>query len=198
MSGVETQQPTSGEGEHDLDEWFVRRLEQQGIPAHTNRPPANRVIAVASIAVAALGLFWAFSASGSHGTTSSPPASTPSTKASSTPTNTGNNGKSGGTKTAIVWNTIPIDVLNGYGGSGAAAAAETQLNTQGWRVANTGDAGTETTETVVVYAPGFLKQARVVATRMHLGAPVALADAPGVPSNATAGVAVVLGPNGLG
>ena len=97
-----------------------------------------------------------------------------------------------------MWSNVPVDVLNGYGGSGAAAAAEQQLSSQGWKVAATGDAGTSTTQTVVVYAPGHRPQAAAVAKKLGLGAPVAIADATGVPSDATTGVAIVLGPNGLG
>ena len=202
MSGVETERPTSQESERDLDEWFVRRLEQRGIPVRPKRPPTNRVLAVASIAVATLGLLWAFSASGSHTSTTSPPAQTPNTQPSTTTTNptggTTGGGKTGGKKTTIVWSNVPVDVLNGYGGSGAAAAAEQQLSSEGWKVAGTGDAGTSTTATIVVYAPGHKPQAAAVAKKLGLGAPVAIADATGVPSDATTGVAIVLGPNGLG
>jgi len=201
MSGVETERPTRRESERDLDEWFVRRLEDRGIPVRPKRPPTNRVLAVASIAVATLALLWAFSAGGSHSSSTTSPDTTPTTNPSTTPTNpTGNTtgGKTGGKKTVIVWSNVPVDVLNGYGGAGAAAAAEQQLSSEGWKVASTGDAGTATAETIVVYAPGHKPQAAAVAKRLGLGAPVAIADATGVPSDATTGVAIVLGPNGLG
>jgi LytR cell envelope-related transcriptional attenuator len=202
MSGVETERPASQESDRDLDEWFVRRLEDRGIPVRAKRPPTNRVLAVASIAVATLALLWAFSAGGSSSSSTTSPGTTQSTTPTTTTTNptggTTGGGKNGGKKTTIVWSNVPVDVLNGYGGPGAAAAAEQQLSSEGWKVAATGDAGDSTAQTIVVYAPGHKPQAAAVAKKLGLGAPVAIADATGVPSDATTGVAIVLGPNGLG
>ena len=54
----------------------------------------------------------------------------------------------------------------------------------------------------MVYVPGFLSQAKVVAARLGLPAPVPIAQAPGVVSTQTDSVAIVLGknllPNGTG
>ena len=53
------------------------------------------------------------------------------------------------------------------------------------------------TQTVVVYAPGKLAAAKTVAKRLHLPAPVALADATGVAEAPAGGVAILLGSDGL-
>ena len=47
----------------------------------------------------------------------------------------------------------------------------------------------------MVYVPGKLQQAKVVASRLGLPPPVPIAQAPGVLSTQTDGVAIVLGPN---
>ena len=52
-----------------------------------------------------------------------------------------------------------------------------------------------TKSTIVVYVPGKLAWARVVAQRLGLPAPVPIAQAPGVVSTQTDSVAIVLGPN---
>jgi len=113
------------------------------------------------------------------------------------PANNTNGGSKKNKPKAPAWNTITVDVLNGSGISGAAAAASTTLSGAGWHTGVTGDAGTETTTTTVVYAPGHKTEAQVVADKLGLPAPVPIASAAGVPSTATTGVAVVLGPDGL-
>jgi hypothetical protein len=60
----------------------------------------------------------------------------------------------------------------------------------------TGNA-TGITSTEIVYLPGHRKAARIVSKRLGLGPPVAIADATGVPADATKGVAIVLGPDEL-
>jgi hypothetical protein len=196
----QTPEPT-GDDAH-LEDWFARRLESQGIPSKMPRGINTRILAVGGLAIALLGLIWAFSVAGPSDSAStvtpvSQPTSTPTTPTTdSGPDNTASGtGKS--TKPKPAWNTITVDVLNGSGISGAAAAASTTLSGAGWHTGVTGDAGTETTATTVIYAPGHKAEAQVVATKLGLGPPVAIAEAPGVPSTATTGVAIVLGPDGL-
>ena len=184
-------------------ERFARRLESQGIPARRSRNGGlgmnPRLLAVAGLAVALLGLVWAFSsAGGGSSTTTTPPTSQPQT----TPTTNTNSGgtKNGGGKTgkAPAWNAITVDVLNGYGGSGAAAAAASTLQTSGWKTGQTADAGTTSIpNTIVVYAPGFAQQAGIVAHKLGLARPLPISSVQGVTPTATQGVAIVLGPNGL-
>jgi hypothetical protein len=98
----------------------------------------------------------------------------------------------------VKWRTIPLTILNGYGGSGAAGAAQQQLTTQGWTVVGASNASTSSvTQTVVVYAPGKLSQAKIVAKRLRLPAPVALADTTGVAELPDGGIAILLGSDGL-
>jgi hypothetical protein len=49
----------------------------------------------------------------------------------------------------------------------------------------------------VVYLPGHRKEAAIVARKLGLGTPIPIAQATGVPADATKGVAVVLGPDQL-
>jgi len=104
--------------------------------------------------------------------------------------------------TKAQWKQIPLTVLNGFGGANAAATAQTQLRQAGWHVVSIGDASHDTQSTIVVYVPGKLSQARVVASRLGLPPPVPIAQAAGVLSTQTDGVAIVLGsnllPNGTG
>jgi hypothetical protein len=93
------------------------------------------------------------------------------------------------------WKQIPLTVLNGFGGANAAATAQSQLRAAGWHVVSVADASHETQSTIVVYVPGKLSQAKVVARRLGLPPPVPIANAPGVLSTQTDGVAIVLGPN---
>jgi hypothetical protein len=201
-SSRERESPEVTGDDPQMDEWFSRRLESQGIPTRFGRQPTARVLAVAGLAVALIGLIWAFSVAGSADNTSSaePAASTPPATSEPTPS-TGQSGDGDGgkknTPTAPLWNTIPIDVLNGFGGAGAAGATAATLSAQGWQVHSTADAGTSTTATVVIYAPGHKPEAKVVANRLGLGAPVPESQATGVPAGSTTGVAVLLGPDQL-
>jgi hypothetical protein len=182
-------------GDEGLDDWLTRRLEAQGIVANRAGFPIARILAVVGLVAALLALFWVISSAGSgSSTTGSPPThQTTDTTPNSTPS-TGQGGK----KHKVDWRSIPLTILNGYGGSGAASAAQQQLTAQGWTVAGASNASTSSvTQTVVVYAPGKLAAAKVVAKRLHLPAPVALADATGVAEAPAGGVAILLGSDGL-
>jgi LytR cell envelope-related transcriptional attenuator len=198
----ETESPGGGgfdppRGDEGLDDWFARRLEAQGIAA--NRPgfPTARILAVLGL-IAALGaLFWVINSAGGGSTGTSSPATHKSTgtNPSSTPSNQG-----GGRKKhhKVDWRSIPLTILNGYGATGAAGAAQQQLTQQGWQVVGASNASTSSvTQTVVVYAPHKLGLAKVVAKRLKLPAPVALADATGVAEPPAGGVAILLGSDGL-
>lgn len=184
-------------GDEGLDDWLARRLEAQGIVA--NRPgfPTARILAVVGL-VAALGaLFWVISSAGGGSSSTAPTTTHPSTgtNPSSTPSSQGGGKKK---KNAINWRSIPITVLNGYGATGAAGATQQQLTTDGWTVVAASNASTSSvTQTVVVYAPGKLPAAKVVAKRLHLPAPVPLANATGVAAAPEGGVAILLGSDGL-
>ena len=185
-----------------LEEWFTRRLESQGIPARIGRQPRGRILAVTGLVVAVLGLVWAFSsATSSRSDSSAPAVSTPAvdgtTDGGQSDPGTGSqgNGQGSGATVPPAWNEIPVDVLNGFGGGGAAGTAAAELTAQGWRVRSTADAGTATTQTVVIYAPGFKKQAQVVTRKLGLGAPIPEAEATGVPAGSTQGVAILVGPD---
>jgi LytR cell envelope-related transcriptional attenuator len=184
-------------GDEGLDDWFARRLEAQGIVA--NRPgfPTARILAVLGL-VAALGaLFWVINSAGTGSSGTSSPATQKSTGTNpgSTPSTQGGGGKK---HTKVDWRSIPLTILNGYGATGAAGAAQQQLTQQGWQVVGASNASTSSiTQTVVVYAPHKLGLAKVVAKRLHLPAPVALADATGVAEAPAGGVAILLGSDGL-
>jgi LytR cell envelope-related transcriptional attenuator len=180
-------------GDEGLDDWFARRLEAQGIKASRPGFATARYLAVGSLVVALLLLGWVVAGIGSSGsaaTTTAPPT-TPHT--STTPTG----GKKTHPTTKVAWRSIPLTVLNGYGGTGAATTAETQLKSAGWNVTGAANAGTTAvTQTVVVFVPGQKAAAVVVGKRLHL--PVAkIADVAGIQPASIDGVAVVLGPNGL-
>ena len=204
MSELETTGGTGGtggggfdppRGDEGLDDWFARRLEAQGIVANRAGFPTARILAVLGL-VAALGaLFWVISGTGGSSTSAAP--TTTQQPPASTPTSTG---KQGGTKNGakIDWRTVPLTVLNGYGATGAAGAAQQQLTSQGWKVIAASNAATSSiTQTVVVYAPGKLPEAKVVAKRLHLPAPVAIADVTGFGTPPAGGVAILLGSDGL-
>lgn len=193
-SGGEFDPPRGDEG---LDDWLARRLEAQGIVA--NRPgfPMARILAVVGLVAALLALFWVISSAGNGSSSSGSPATHRSTTGT-TPTSTPSTGQGGGTKHKVNWRTIPLTILNGYGGSGAAGATQQQLTAQGWTVVGASNASTSSvTQTVVVYAPGKLPEAKVVAKRLHLPAPVALANATGIAEPPAGGVAILLGSDGL-
>jgi LytR cell envelope-related transcriptional attenuator len=188
------------ETEEHLDDWFARRLQSQGIPHRLGGTPTSRMLAVGGLALALLAFLWALSSVGSSGSTSSNPPTTPVTSPTP-PANVGGNGGNGNklsTKQAgkVTWQNVTVDVLNGFGGQGAAAQAASELSQKGWKVGVTGNA-TGVSATEIVYLPGHLKEARVVARKLGLGSPVAIAQATGVPATATRGVAVVLGPDQL-
>jgi hypothetical protein len=192
-------------GEEHLDDWFARRLESQGIPARLGAPSTARILAVVGLAIALLGFLWALSSVGSSHS-STPVTTTPVTTATNTSGNNGGGGKgsggngSGGNGSAkrgtVAWNTVTVDVLNGFGGNGAAASNAAVLRAAGWTVGNTGNAS-GISKTEVVYLPGHEAQAKAVSKKLGLGQPVAIAHATGVPTDATSGVAIVLGPDQL-
>ena len=206
MARVETRnRPIEAEentGEEHLDDWFARRLQSQGIPSRLGAPSTARILAVVGLALALLAFLWALSSVGSSHSTSSvttPPVTT-------SPTNAGNNGGGGGggggggngsaKHVTVAWNSVTVDVLNGFGGNGAAASNAAVLRAAGWTVGTTNNAsGIGKTE--VVYLPGHEAQAKAVSKKLGLGQPVPIAQATGVPSNATSGVAIVLGPDQL-
>jgi hypothetical protein len=204
MARVETRnRPIEAEentGEEHLDDWFARRLESQGIPARLGAPSTARILAVAGLAFALLAFLWALSSVGSsHSTTTA--TTTPVTTA---PNNAGNNGGGGGgnggagnaKNGTVAWNTVTVDVLNGFGGNGAAASNAAVLRAAGWTVGSTSNAS-GIAKTEVVYAPGHEAQAKAVSKKLGLGQPVPIAQATGVPTDATSGVAIVLGPDQL-
>jgi hypothetical protein len=183
-------------GDEGLDDWFARRLEQQGIVA--NRPgfPTARILAVLGLVAALIALVWVVKSAGgsSTSTTTTPTHQSPASTPSSTPTSQGGGKK----KAKINWRSIPLTILNGYGGTGAAGAAQQQLIGEGWQVVAASNASTSSiTQTVVVYAPHKLGIAKVVAQRLHLPAPVPLANATGVAEAPAGGVAILLGSDGL-
>jgi hypothetical protein len=204
MARVETRnRPIEAEentGEEHLDDWFARRLESQGIPARLGAPSTARILAVAGLALALLAFLWALSSVGSsHSTTSA--TTTPVTTATN---NAGNNGGGGGgnggagsaKNGTVAWNTVTVDVLNGFGGNGAAASNAAVLRAAGWTVGSTSNAS-GITKTEVVDVPGHEAQAKAVSKKLGLGQPVPIAQATGVPTDATSGVAIVLGPDQL-
>jgi len=203
MARLETRdQPTSraeDATEEHLDDWFARRLQSQGIPSRLGGASTSRLLALGGLVLALLAFLWALSSVGSHTSTSS---TTPNTNPVTAPTPPANGGGGGGGNGSaahngkIKWNNVTVDVLNGFGGQGAAASAASQLSQKGWTVGITGNA-TGITSTEVVYLPGHRKEARVVAKKLGLGSPVPIAQATGVPADATKGVALVLGPDQL-
>jgi hypothetical protein len=202
MARVETRsKPIEAEentGEEHLDDWFARRLQSQGIPSRLGAPSTARILAVVGLAFAVLAFLWALSSVGPS------PASKPATTSSvTTPPNTNANGGGGGgggggnaKHSTVAWNTVTVDVLNGFGGNGAAASNAAVLRAAGWTVGTTGNAS-GITKTEVVYLPGHQTQAKAVSKKLGLGQPVPIAQATGVPAGATSGVAVVLGPDEL-
>jgi hypothetical protein len=184
-------------GDEGLDDWLTRRLEAQGIVANRAGFPTARILAVLGL-VAALGaLFWVISGTGGGSNNATPTTTQPTGTTATTGTGGGQGGgkKHGG---KVDWRTIPLTVLNGYGATGAAGAVQQQLTTQGWKVIGASNASTSSiTQTVVVYAPGKLAAAKVVASRLHLPPPVALADTTGVAEAPAGGIAILLGSDGL-
>jgi len=153
-------------GDEGLDDWFARRLEAQGIRARRPRIPVARVGAVVALAAALFIFGWVLQSAsgGSSATTTTPPTHhNPATSKGTTPP--GGTGTVPARHTKAQWKQIPLTVLNGFGGANAAATAQTQLRQAGWHVVSIGDASHDTQSTIVVYVPGKLSQARVVASR---------------------------------
>jgi LytR cell envelope-related transcriptional attenuator len=184
-------------GDEGLDDWFARRLEAQGIVANRAGFPTARILAVLGLAAALAALFWVITSAGGSSSSSTTPAATKQSTGT-TPASTQPSQGGGTKKNAVNWKSIPLTILNGYGATGAASAVQQQLTTAGWTVVGASNASTSSvTQTVVVYAQGKLPEAKVVARRLHLPAPVALADATGVAEPPAGGVAILLGSDGL-
>ena len=176
-------------------------LQSQGIPSRLGAPSTARILAVVGLALALLAFLWALSSVGSSHSTSSVTTIPPSPRRPTTPETTavaeaeaGGNGSA--KHSTVAWNTVTVDVLNGFGGNGAAASNAAVLRAAGWTVGTTNNAS-GITKTEVVYLPGHEAQAKAVSKKLGLGQPVPIAQATGVPSNATSGVAIVLGPDQL-
>jgi LytR cell envelope-related transcriptional attenuator len=188
-------------GDEGLDDWFARRLEAQGIRARRPRLPAARIGAVLAL-IAALAIFAWVLQSASGGSSATPTTVTHTSLPTQGTTPPGGTGKVPAKHVKPPWKKIPLTVLNGFGGANAASTAQSQLRAAGWHVVSIGDASPETTSTIVVYVPGKLPQARIVAHRLGLPPPTPIAQAAGVLPTQTDGVAIVLGsnllPNGAG
>ena len=174
-------------------------LQSQGIPSRLGAPSTARILAVVGLALALLAFLWALSSVGSSHSTSSATTSVVTTSPN-TNANGGGGGGGGGNGNAkhgtVAWNTVTVDVLNGFGGSGAAASNAAVLRAAGWTVGTTNNAS-GITKTEVVYLPGHESQAKAVSKKLGLGQPVPIAQATGVPADATTGVAIVLGSDQL-
>jgi hypothetical protein len=201
MARVETRGVPAGEvdeaGEEHLDDWFARRLQSQGIPSRLGGPSTPRLLAVVGLLLALAAFLWALSSVGAH--TSSSPSTThtaPNPGTTGFQTTGGGNGGKQKTGGKISWKTVTVDVLNGFGGNGAAASAASELRAKGWTVGTTGNAQ-GITKTEVVYLPGHRAQAKAVAKRLGLLPPVPIAQASGVSVADTSGVAIVLGQDQL-
>jgi LytR cell envelope-related transcriptional attenuator len=199
MARVETGDVPTAEveraGEEHLDDWFARRLQSQGIPSRLGGPSMPRALAVLGLLLALGAFLWALSSVGAH--TSSSPSTTPTTNPGTTGSQTG--GGTGGkqhTSGRVTWKNVTVDVLNGFGGNGAAASAASELRAKGWTVGTTGNA-TGIAKTEVVYLPGHRAQARAVARKLGLRPAIPIAQASGVAASATSGVAIVLGSDQL-
>ncbi len=184
-------------GDEGLDDWFERRLQAQGIKRPRPRIPVARVLSVLALAASLGALAWAIDSAGGDDTETAAPTQ-PRRNAGGGGGNAaaGKGDKDAGAR-PLRWNRVRVDVLNGYGGANAAGEAASDLRAAGWRIGRTADAGTETTQTTVVFAPGRARAARVVARRLGLGSPQPAAGLPGVPAGAVRGVAILLGPDGI-
>lgn len=201
VAGVETRdQGSTGEQGGQLDDWFERRLESQGIPASGRRRYGiPRILTLIGLVIALLGMFWALSAVGNGTTASSPPSTTTANQGG-----TGNGGTSSstsGTNTSTTqqpWQKVTVDVLNGYGGANAASTAAQTLQSKGFKIGVTGNGGTKTKHTLVVFTTGHRAQAKLIANQLGLTGALPLQLAQSIPQTAVkSGVAIVLGPNGL-
>lgn len=185
-------------GDEGLDDWFARRLESQGIRARRARIPFSRILAVVALAAALIALVFVLKAASGH--TAAAPPTKPATH-HTVPTGTTSPTSPAKAKKPL-WKRVRLTILNGFGGYNAAGTAKLALQRAGWTVIGVGDASPVTSSTIVVFVPGFLAQAKAVATRLGLPAPVPIAQATGVVSTQTDSVAIVLGqnllPNGAG
>lgn len=179
-------------GDEGLDDWFARRLEAQGIKAGRARIPIARILAVVAL-VGTLAVFgWVLAGATSSSNTAPPPTTpapptTPTGGKSTTPPKKAKKPR---------WQHIPLTILNGFDpAQSAAGAAKAELVRAGWRVTGVADASPLTKQTIVVYVPGKLALATIVAHRLGLPAPVPIAQAAGVVSTQTDSVAIVLGPD---
>jgi hypothetical protein len=185
-------------GDEGLEDWFARRLESQGIKARRARVPFARILAVVALVAALLALAFVLKAAvGGSTAATTPPATHPKA-----PTGGATSTTPATKAKKPLWKRVKLTVLNGFGGTNAAGTAKLELQRAGWTVIGVGDAAPDTQSTIVVYVQGFLNQAKVVAARLGLPAPVPIAQAPGVISTQTDSVAIVLGsnllPNGAG
>lgn len=181
-------------GDEGLDDWFARRLEAQGIKAGRRRVPVARVLALAALLGTLAAFGWILNSASSGSSASS--TGTQTTHQTVPTGGTGSTGKSTKKTKKPLWRKIPLTILNGFDpAQSAAGTAKTQLARAGWKVIGVADAGTSTTQTIVVYVPGKLAWAKVVAKRLGLPAPVPIAQAAGVLPTQTDNVAIVLGPN---
>jgi hypothetical protein len=178
-------------GDEGLDDWFARRLEAQGIKAGRARIPIARILAVVALVIALAVFGWVLNSASSSKTATTPTTTPPA----SIPTGTTTTTTAGKTAKKPTWKKVPLTVLNGFGGPNAAGTTKAELTRAGWHVVGVADASPVTKATIVVYAPGKLAWAKVVAQRLGLPAPVPIAQAPGVVSSQTDSVAIVLGPN---
>jgi LytR cell envelope-related transcriptional attenuator len=168
-----------------LDAWFARRLEARGIRPRRRRSfrvPVTRLLALAGLFAAIGGVGWAVTST-HHSTTTAGK-------------HRGAHGRARRTA-PISWRSVRVDVLNGYGGGGAATRAAQALRAKGWKVGKVGNAGSHAQKTLVIFARGHWLQARAVARRLRLGPPRPIAAAHGVPANATRSVAILIGTQGL-
>ncbi len=179
-------------GDEGLDDWFARRLEAQGIKAGRARIPIARILALVALVGALGALGWVLAGASSKTTATPTTNTTPTAPASGNTTTQTTAGKKG---TKPTWQKIPLTVLNGFGGTNAAGTAKAQLVKAGWHVVGVADASPVTRATIVVYVPGKLAWAQIVARRLGLPAPVPIAQAAGVVSTQTDSVAIVLGPD---
>jgi hypothetical protein len=182
-------EPAHPRGDEQLDEWFARRLEAQGIGPRRRRPLAvGRVLSVLGFAIGVAAVAFVIYAATNHGhrsaarTGTKPPA--------------GSTNKTAKNRTRKpAWQRIRLTVLNGFGQQGAAGRVAAQLAKDGFNVVSHGNGGTSTTSTYVAYAPGYLVGARLIAQRLKLSSVVPLSQAPGVIPTSTMHIVVVLGPN---
>jgi hypothetical protein len=186
-------------GDEGLEDWFARRLESRGIRARRARVPFARILAVAALVAALIAALFVLNAA-----SGGPPTAAVTTTATHPTAPTGGTTPTTPTTKATkpLWKRVKLTVLNGFGGANAAGTARADLQKAGWTVIGVADAAPDTQSTIVVYVPGFLNQAQVVATRLGLPPPVPIDQAQGVIPTQTDSVAIVLGsnllPNGAG